>query len=388
MRVLIAPGTFKGTLSAAEAAAAMAEGVQAADCAAEPILMPVGDGGEGTSAALMRAIPGSREAIVSVTGPLGETVSASFSLLGPNGAEAALDMASASGLLLISESARNPLQATTYGVGELIAAALKTPGVTRLIIGLGGSATNDGGAGCLQGLGCEFLDSAGRPLPAPLPPERLNEVSSIRVSSLLAAAQTVEIIIACDVDNPLAGPRGASFVFGPQKGATPEIAARLDGLLAHFGSVLDGWAGGAEPISLRPGSGAAGGLGAGLIAAFPMARMQPGIDVVMEASGFDRALVTADLVLTGEGRLDGQTLGGKAVHGVLRRAKTAGVPVAVIAGSAEQEAVDALAEHGLGHIITLTELAGSSAAAMSHSAHWAAAAARIALERFALSHNN
>jgi glycerate 2-kinase len=387
MKIVIAPDTFKGTLTASEAAEAMARGVVAANQSAEIVMIPVGDGGEGTAAALERAMPGAISHSVEVTGPMGRPVAASFVTLGTIHSTAALDMASAAGLLLVAEADRDPMRATTFGVGKLIDAALGTAGVRHIVIGLGGSATNDCGAGCLQAMGYRLVDSTGSPLPSPLLPSDLSRVVAIDGSDVSACFAAAEVTLACDVDNPLAGPRGASRVFGPQKGASPSIAKQLDALLAHFGAVLDDWRRGSDrpgprrPISARPGSGAAGGLGAALMAAFSQATVRPGIDVVLDVAGFDDALAGASLVLTGEGRLDSQTLGGKAIHGVLKRAAALGVPVIAIVGSAEAGAVEELKERGLLRVIELVENAGSPASALAEPA-WSVmeAAMRVVIE--------
>jgi glycerate kinase len=312
---------------------------------------------------------------------MGGRLDASFALLGPDHRTAALDMASAAGLLHVAESSRNPMNATTYGVGELICAALGVSGVERLVIGLGGSATNDCGAGCLQALGFRLLDADGRNLGAPLLPSEFERIAKIDASGAVERLARANVVIACDVDNPLTGPNGASHVFGPQKGATPVMVDRLDALLGQFGRVLDEWSicRGGKPISERPGAGAAGGLGAALMAAFPQATVTPGIDVVLDISGFAEAAEDADLVLTGEGKLDSQTLGGKAIDGVLRRAAELCVPVIAIVGSAEAGAVAELRRRGLTDVFELVEVAGSLESALRDSAKYVAEAATRAI---------
>ena len=384
MRIVIAPGTFKGTLTAFEAADAMARGARAADEHAVIERIPVADGGEGTAAALSAAIPGCIEHVHRVTGPMGGPVDASFITLGPDHGTAALDMASASGLLLVPPSERNPMLATTYGVGELICAAREVGGVERLIVGLGGSATNDCGCGCLQALGFRLLNHAGRVLPAPLLPSDLALVAAIAPAPYAVAWET-DIVIACDVDNPLTGTRGASRVFGPQKGATAGQIEVLDDLLVGFGAVLDDWNVRNYPndvrprIQDRPAAGAAGGLGAALMAAFRSATVRPGIEIVLDFANFDSAVRSADLVLTGEGRLDAQTLSGKAIAGVLRRGIAAGVPVVAIVGSAEYSAEAELRRQGIADVVQLVELAGSVDEAMEDADRWVFEAAKQAV---------
>jgi glycerate kinase len=340
LKVLFAPDSFKGSLSAPEAARAMAEGWRRVWPSAECVLLPVADGGEGTLDALVTAT-GGRAVTKIVTGPLGEPVTARWGLLG-DGETAVVELAEAAGLTLVPPARRDPKVTTTYGVGELLLSAATHPGVRRVIVGLGGSATNDGGAGILAALGMRFLDVQGQVLPPG--GAALAELASLDRSGLRLDPAAVDLLIACDVDNPLTGPRGASAIFGPQKGATVEDVARLDAALANFARVAS-----RVPI---PGSGAAGGAAFGLLYLFPEAVLRPGIGLVLDAVGFDRHLSGTDLVLTGEGRLDAQTLGGKTVAGVAARAKRAGVPVGAVVGAlgpdvdlialAEKAGVDAL----------------------------------------------
>jgi glycerate kinase len=340
MKVLIAPDSFKGALSAPDAAAAMARGVRRVWPDAECILLPVADGGEGTLETLVAATAG-RLFPRTVTGPLGEPVAAQWGFLG-DGETAVVELAAAAGLTQVPPHRRDPKHTTTYGVGELLRAALAHSGVRRVIVGLGGSATNDGGAGLLSALGFRLLDAAG----SPLPPggAALSRLTAVERGLLPFDPAAVSLLIASDVDNPLTGPRGASAVFGPQKGAMPTDVALLDDALSHYAAIL-----GIDPA--RPGSGAAGGTTAALLWLFPNAVLRPGIDLVLDTIRFDAHLADADLVLTGEGRLDAQTLGGKAVAGVARRARAAGVPVGALVGAlapdldaatlAEQLGVDA-----------------------------------------------
>jgi glycerate 2-kinase len=325
MRVVVAPDKFKGSLTAIEAAAAMSRGVLAAAPAAAIDQVPMADGGEGTVDALVAATGGSyREAVV--TGPLGEAVRARFGVLG-DGRTAVLEMAAASGLVLVPASKRDPLLASTRGTGELLLAAI-SEGAQRLILGIGGSATNDGGAGLAQALGFRLLDDAG----AELPPGggSLGRLHRIDSSGRRREIEGVAIDVACDVTNPLCGPDGASAVFGPQKGATPAMVETLDANLRHFASIAARDLG-VEILDL-PGSGAAGGLGGGL-AAFAGGTLRPGVDIVIEAVKLSDRLQSADLCLTGEGALDNQSAFGKTAVGVARMARALDCPTLALAGS-------------------------------------------------------
>ena len=325
MRVVIAPDKFKGSLTALEAAEAMARGLSRVDPCAEIDRVPMADGGEGTVAALVAATGGSYRT-VTVTGPLGELVAASFGLLG-DGRTAVLEMASASGLWLVPPTLRDPLRATTRGTGQLLLAALEA-GARRVIVGIGGSATNDGGAGLGQALGFRLLDTHGREL-EPGGGE-LDRLARIERTDQVAVLGSATIAVACDVSNPLCGPRGASAVYGPQKGATPEMVARLDRNLGHFADIV------ARDLDVAvrdiPGSGAAGGLGGGLVA-FAGGRLEGGVNLVIEAVNLRERLHAADLCLTGEGALDGQSAFGKTAVGVARLAHSLGCPTLAIAGS-------------------------------------------------------
>lgn len=327
MRVVIAPDSFKGSLSAWEAAAAIERGVKRAAPNCETVLLPLSDGGEGLAESLVEAANGTYHEF-QVMGPLGEPVWAKLGVLG-DGETAVIEMAQASGLTLIPEEERNPLLTTTYGTGELIRLALDL-GCRHLIIGLGGSATNDGGAGMAQALGVRLLDSAGDSLG--LGGAELARLASIDVSELDPRLNNVKIQVACDVTNPLTGPQGASAVYGPQKGATPKMVEQLDQALANYAEVIRKDLGiDVEPV---PGAGAAGGLGAGLLA-FLRAELVSGIELVLNTVNFRAAVDTADLVFTGEGKLDAQSAYGKVPIGVARACKPMGIPVVVLAGSVE-----------------------------------------------------
>jgi glycerate kinase len=327
VHVLIAPAPFKGSLSAAAAAEAMVEGAhRAAQELGHPLeldVVPLADGGEGTVDAVQRARGGTlRHA--RVRDPLGRPIEAAYLLL--DDGTAVLEMAAASGLPLLAPQERDPLRASTHGTGDLIAAALDA-GARRLIIGVGGSATVDGGAGMAEALGVRLLDDAGHPLPPG--GGALLRLAHVDLSGLHPGLREVESDVLCDVQNPLVGPHGAARVFGPQKGATPAMVETLDSALGRLGEVLERAVG--RPLAQVPGAGAAGGLAAGL-AGFLGARLRPGIDVILDLLDVPRRLRAADLALTGEGQLDQQTSGGKVIAGLALAAHEAGVPVVAIAG--------------------------------------------------------
>lgn len=344
MKIVIAPDSFKESLSAAGVASALARGLRQALPAAEIRECPLGDGGEGTLDAVLAATGGEvREA--RVTGPLGEPVTARWGWLAEQ-RTAFVEMASASGLELVPRARRDVRVATSHGTGELLRAALDA-GAERLVLAIGGSATNDGGAGVLQALGVRLLDGQGQAL-AP-GGAALASLASLDLTDLHPRLAAVEVVIAADVDNPLCGPQGASQIFGPQKGASPEQVRELDAALAHFATVTAATLG--RDVSEQPGAGAAGGVGFAALA-FLQATFRPGIEVVAELVGLEEALQGADLAVTGEGRLDGQTLRGKTPAGVLRLAQRHGVPVVAVAGSLG-EGYDALYQQGLAAAFSL-----------------------------------
>lgn len=324
MKIIIAPDSFKESLSAPEVAAAIARGWRQVFPQAEILLRPMADGGEGTVDAVLAAIGGERRECT-VRGPLGAPVLAHWGWLG--NATAVIEMAAASGLHWVPREQRDATRSSSHGTGELIRQALDA-GARRIILGLGGSATNDGGAGLLQALGVRFLDSAG----AELPPGglALAQLDRLDVSGLDARLLQVRVEVAADVDNPLCGPHGASQVFGPQKGAGPAQVESLDAALAHYAQRVAAALG--EDHSRLPGVGAAGGLGFAC-KAFLRATFRPGIELVAELAALAEAVQGADLLITGEGRLDSQSLHGKTPVGVARIAKAAGVPVIALAGS-------------------------------------------------------
>ena len=338
MKIVIAPDSFKECLTALEACEAIERGVLAACPHAGTVKIPMADGGEGTVSALVDAT-GGEYITETVTGPLGEKVDARYGILG-DGETAVIEMAAASGLALVPPATRNPLVTTTYGTGELMRSAAAR-GARRIIVGIGGSATTDGGGGMAQAVGVRLLDANG----AELGPGggELARLARIDVAGLDPRLRDAAIDIASDVTNPLTGERGAARVYGPQKGATPAMVDALDANLAHLADIIQSDLG----IDIRDaeGAGAAGGLGAGLMA-FLGANMRPGIDLVIEAVGLPERLKGADLVITGEGRLDGQSAFGKTPIGVAREAKKLGLPVIALAGSIGDGA-EAVLERGI-----------------------------------------
>jgi glycerate kinase len=324
MKIIVAPDSFKGNMSAPLVCSVIEEGIRRADRKAKVFKVPLADGGEGTARAVTEAAGG--EFIkVTVTGPLGKKVKTEFGLI-DKGRAAVLDLASASGLELLKREELNPMKATTLGTGELIAAALET-GAKELIIGIGGSATTDGGLGMITALGFKVLDAGGKPVGQG--GEALGKIASIDPAGADKRLAGVTIKVACDVTNPLLGPRGAAAVFGPQKGATPAMVKTLDAGLARLG---EAWikAGLARDLT-QPGDGAAGGVGAALRICLG-AQMESGAMLVMRYAGFFDQLKKADLVITGEGMTDGQTAGGKLCSVVARESRKAGVPVALLSG--------------------------------------------------------
>jgi len=352
-KVVIAPDSFKESLSALAVADAIERGFSQIFPQVQYVKLPMADGGEGTVDSMVAATRG--EIVhVEVTGPLGKPVQAFYGLLG-DGVTAVIEMAAASGLHLAPPGQRDPRITTSYGTGELMLAALDR-GVKAIILGIGGSATNDGGAGMMQALGAGLLDKRGQPLPPG--GAALARLAQIDLSGLDPRLQRLSITAACDVDNPLCGDRGASAVFGPQKGATPQMVAQLDAALQHYGALLEGITG--REIVNQPGAGAAGGMGAALLGMLD-ARLRPGIEIVIETLRLEEAVHDADLVITGEGRLDSQSIHGKTPIGVARVAKRYGLPVVAIAGSlapdyqvVHQHGIDA-AFSVLDRIVTLDE---------------------------------
>ena len=325
MKIVIAPDSFKGSLTALQVAEAMEVGLRRVfpDAAIENI--PMADGGEGTVQSLVDAT-GGQILTTQVLDPLGNSINAQYGVLG-DGITAVIEMAAASGLTLVPPDKRDPRITTTYGTGELIRAALAY-GCRKLIIGIGGSATNDGGAGMAQALGAKLLTASGEQIE--LGGGSLATLSSINLSELDPRIAETETVVACDVNNPLTGKQGASRVYGPQKGAPPEMIEVLDANLAHFDKIVQRDL--SKSVGNVPGAGAAGGLGAGLMA-FLEASLKSGIEIVTEATQLSKRLAGADLVITGEGQINFQTVFGKTPVGVAKVAKTHNIPVIAIAGS-------------------------------------------------------
>ncbi|WP_034992511.1 glycerate kinase [Beijerinckia mobilis] len=344
MKIVIAPDSFKESLSALQVAKALEGGFREIYPDADYVTLPMADGGEGTVEALVAATGGQIHK-VKVRGPLGPNVDAFYGMSG-DGRTAVIEMAAAAGLALIAPSERDPTRTTTYGVGELICAALDR-GARHLIVGLGGSATNDGGAGLIQALGVRLLDENGKDLS--FGGGALAELARIDATALDSRLASCRIEVACDVDNPLIGPRGASAIFGPQKGATPDLVKNLDANLSHYACCIKRDLGVA--IADIPGAGAAGGLGAAFIA-FLGAELRPGIDIIMKAVGFEAIVADADLVITGEGRIDSQTIHGKTPIGIARVAKRYGKPVIAIAGSLGAD-VDIVHGYGIDAVFSI-----------------------------------
>ncbi|MGI9023269.1 MAG: glycerate kinase [Acidimicrobiales bacterium] len=329
IKVVIAPSAFKGSMSARDVAESLADGVRRVWPKAQVELLPLSDGGDEWVQSMVSAADGSF-VDVQVRGPLDEPVAAQYGVIEADGATTAvIEMAAASGLTLVPKDRRDPRRATTYGTGELMLHALDR-GAQRLLVGVGGSATNDGGSGMASALGVRFCGRGGDPLPPGGGP--LADLETVDLSGLDPRLREVEVVVASDVSNPLLGDDGASAVYGPQKGATPEVVKELDTALAHFADVVEEAVG--RPLRDEPGAGAAGGTGFGLMA-FCNAERRPGVELALDLLDADRVLDGASLVITAEGRLDSQTLAGKVPVGVARRARRHGVRVVAVGGSIE-----------------------------------------------------
>lgn len=344
MKIVIAPDSYKESLSALEVATAIEQGFREIFPDAHYVKLPVADGGEGTVEAMVAATQGGIIK-VRVTGPLGENAEGFYGLSGDE-QSAFIEMAAASGLEMVAPSLRNPLKTTSWGTGELIRHALDA-GVKHIIIGIGGSATNDGGAGMVQALGAKLLDAEDDPIG--MGGGELEKLARIDISELDTRLANCRIEVACDVTNPLTGKEGASAVFGPQKGATPEMIARLDDSLAHYAKII------ARDLDIDvlnlEGGGAAGGMGAALYA-FCGAELRQGIEIVTDALHLDNHVADADLVITGEGRIDSQTIHGKVPVGVAKVAKRYNKPVIGIAGSLTAD-VGVVHEHGIDAVFSV-----------------------------------
>ena len=380
-KVVVACDSFKGSFTAAEASSAVASGVLASAGGVQTVCLPVADGGEGTVEMIAGAL-GGKYVTVRVAGPLGRPADAQYAVVRPHGQtveSAVIELAQASGLPLLSPSERDPLTATTRGTGELIADAYSR-GCRSFIIGLGGSATNDGGTGMLRALGVRFLDSEGNELPEGGAP--LARLYSIDTSSAREDIMRCRFTVLCDVDNPLTGPCGASAIFGPQKGASESDVALLDRALARYGECLRDITG--KDIAPMPGAGAAGGTAAAFMAFFN-AEMVPGIATALRLTGFDSIVSDASLIITGEGHIDAQTLSGKAPYGVLEAGMRKGVPVIALAGGVADR--DRLMSAGFADVVCIVPSGMSLDEAMKKTAaernlrHAAAMVARTFFER-------
>ena len=326
MKIVIAPDSFKENLTSLEVASEIETGLRRVWPDATYVKVPMADGGEGTVQSLVDAT-GGQIVKTEVSGPMGARVMASYGLLG-DGKTAVIEMAEASGLPLVPKDQRDPLVATTFGTGELIADAIKR-GVTEIILGIGGSATNDAGAGLAQALGVRFLNFGGAPIRDLIAGGDLDDVQAVDMSAVNPGLAKIHISVACDVTNPLCGEKGASRVYGPQKGATEEMVERLDKNLAHFAHIIKRSIG-ADVID-RPGAGAGGGIGAGLMA-FTNSTLKRGVELVVAATRLEDHMQGAALAVTGEGRVDFQTAFGKTPSGVAAAARKHGVPVVAIGG--------------------------------------------------------
>lgn len=375
MNIIVAPDSFKGSLTALEAADAIIQGVRDVLPDAEIVSVPLADGGEGTVEALVRATEG-KTLTATVTGPMGGPVEAHFGVLGDD-VTGVVEMAQAAGLFLVPADERDPRLATTFGVGELMLAALDV-GCTQLIVGLGGSATNDGGAGMAQALGVRLVGSDKRELRRG--GGALADLKRIDISGLDPRIGRTTVYAASDVTNSLCGPNGASAVYGPQKGADAQAVAELDKALWHYGGTI------AEQLGIEvrdmAGAGAAGGLGAGLVA-FAGARIRSGASVVLELLHFEESLEAADLVLTGEGRIDQQIEFGKAISGVALLAEKHGVPVVALTGCLAEDD-EKLAKRGVAAVMPITSGPVSEQEAMDRAGELLQAAAERAMRLIVL----
>jgi len=345
LRIIVAPDSYKGSVSALGVASAMEKGILTVFPEAQVCKIPIADGGEGTVEAMVTAT-GGRIIVEHVMGPLGDTVEAFWGIMG-DGKTGVIEMAAASGLSLVPLESRDPRITTTYGTGQLIKVALDA-GIRSIIIGIGGSGTNDGGVGMGQALGIKFLDNQGQELP--YGGSSLARLQHIDITGLDRRLSETKIMVACDVDNPLCGPKGASAVYGPQKGATAEMVSQLDEALEKYALIAQQVTG--KSVMEYPGAGAAGGLGAGLLL-FTNAQLRPGVDIVLQIMDFSNLVANAQLVITGEGQTDFQTAYGKAPVGVSKLAKQYNVPVLCLSGGLGIGADDVL-NHGIDGLMSIT----------------------------------
>lgn len=347
MKIIVASDSFKGSLSSREVACAAMRGIRHVHSACEVVAVNVADGGEGTVAAVVEALEG-KIVTTMVSDPLRRPISAIYGVVGK---KAIIEMASASGLTLLTNEERNPWQTSTYGTGEIIMDAIRR-GCREFLIGIGGSATNDAGTGMLQALGFRFYDAAGQEI-VDCCGGRLTDIARIDDRDVSPAVRQSNFVVACDVDIPFCGLEGAAYVFAPQKGAGAEMVARLDAGMASFAQVIEKMYG-VDVISIA-GAGAAGGMG-GAFCAILHATLRCGVDMVLDTIGFDRIIQGADLIITGEGKIDSQTVKGKVASGILSRANAQGVPVVAIGGSVEMcEGVEQLGFAGIYPIMDVNQ---------------------------------
>lgn len=376
MRIVLAPDKFKGSLSAQQACAAMERGLRRVWPDAQVLSVPLADGGEGTLDALVAAT-GGRYIEQMVTGPLGDPVRARYGILG-DGQTAVIEMAQASGLWLVPTEQRDPLKTTSLGTGQLIRAAVEQ-GYRRLIVAIGGSATTDCGCGMAQALGVRFLDSRLRPIEVPMTGELMGQVERVDLSCMLEALRECSVVVASDVTNPLLGPTGAVIVYARQKGAKADQLDRLEHYMGHMIDLLESGTG--RKVRHVPGAGAAGGLGAALMALLN-AQLRPGIEIVMEAVDFEQIVRGSDLLFTGEGKVDAQSGYGKVLSGVLRVARREGIPVVILAGSIE-EGAESLFQDGVMFMDAISTRQISLSEAISRAAELLEITAQTAAEKIA-----
>ncbi len=379
MKIIVAPDSFKGSLSSEGAASAIERGIRRFLPDADIVKIPIADGGEGTLDSLLAAADGER-IVVNVTGPLGECIQSEYGLL-TEGHVAVIEMAKTSGLCLVDESQRNPAITTTYGTGELIKHALDQ-GCRQFIIAIGGSATNDGGAGMLQALGLRLLDHNGNEVA--FGGGSLGKIQRIDFSAWDSRIAEARFVLASDVENPLLGSEGATRIFGPQKGASPDQVDDLEQQMSSWADLVE------QATGIRmhnlPGAGAAGGIGGAFQAFFPVTT-QRGIDVVIAHTQLRNELLDADLVITGEGRIDHQTVSGKTPMGIAQEAKKAGVPTVALAGSVGQ-GIEPLYAHGLGAVWSIVNSPMTLHEAMREAAPLMEQAAEQMLRTLSLSKKN
>jgi glycerate kinase len=377
LKVVVAPDSFKGSLTALQAAQAMAAGIRDADPSIETVMLPVADGGEGTMTSLVGATDGRIVSVV-VQDSLGREIEAGYGVLG-DGKTAVIEIAEASGLMLLHEDERNPLVTSTYGTGELIVHALDA-GFRNFIIGLGGSATNDGGVGMLQALGMCFVDKNGVELL-----RGGGSLGNLHAIDMLHFDERIlesNFLIACDVSNPFVGTNGASAVFGPQKGASPAMVNMLDANLMKLAHVVEQLTG--IVLHGKKGAGAAGGAGGAFQAFFP-GEMEQGVSVVLNAISFDEHIIDADLVITGEGKTDSQTLSGKTPFGVAKVAHREGKPVILISGAFDEVSRDLLTPI-FNELHAVTDGTVSSQESIAYASHYLRAKTKKVMENYLINY--